>query len=73
MGINIGQIRIKKKNILNNDLMVAIIICFSLINGAVGVDNISYLTIAVVSVLFVKGFISGDIHFYKKVYWFYLL
>lgn len=66
MGINIGQIRIKKKNILNNDLMVAIIICFSLINGAVGVDNISYLTIAVVSVLFVKGFISGDIHFYKK-------
>ena len=63
---------IKKRNmhlkiagINTNSLMVAIILCFSLINGAIGIDNVSYITIAFVWLLFLYGVIKRKIHFGK--------
>ena len=53
MSINLRSIIIQDINI--NNLIVAIIMCFSLINGAIGREGISYLTISFVFVFFVYG------------------
>ena len=57
------QLRIAE--IDTNSLMAAIIVCFSFINGAIGINHISYITISIVWLLFLYGIIKKKIHFAK--------
>ena len=41
-----------------NNIMAAMIMCFNLINGAIGIESVSYLTIACVFVLFAWGMVN---------------
>ena len=52
-------------NIINN-LMAAIVICFSLINGAIGIKNISYFTTGVILILFFLGLIKKKTFIYFR-------
>ena len=49
---------------IDNNLLAAIIICFSLINGAVGIANISYLTIIISWILFIYCLIEKKANIY---------
>ena len=53
------------KSLRINNLIAAIIICFSLINGAIGIDGISYATIAFVFVLALYGIAKKCTKIYK--------
>ncbi len=49
-----------------SNLIASLIICFNLINGAIGAENVSYLTIGCIFVLFAIGIINKEIKIYLK-------
>lgn len=58
-----------KRNLLGiNNLMASIVICFSLINGALGIDGISYATSACVFILFLCGIVKGEARVYIDLF-----
>ncbi len=52
-------------NLRINDIIAALVICFSLINGAIGIDSISYFTISVIFVFLILGLMNKTIRITK--------
>ena len=62
---NQKMIKEEESNLLKiNNIMAAIVMCFNLINGAIGIDSISYLTIACIFILFAWGTVNCQTKIY---------
>lgn len=57
----------KQSGCFINDILSSIIICFGLINGAIGYEGISYITISIVFVLCFLGLIKNSIRVNKYI------
>jgi len=56
----------KKSNIKLNSIIAAIMLCFNLINGTIGIDGVSYITIALVFSLLIWGLIRKTCSIYAN-------